>query len=135
MRRYLLDTNSASHYIFRRKNVHERVTHARATGAKIGIGIPVLAELLAGIENSASRDKNLAIVDRHLHLFRLWPFTAEAARVYAGLFAALRKAGRTVGAMDLQIAAIALNLGQCTVVTSDSDLAAVPGLSVENWES
>ena len=57
-----------------------------------------------------------------------WP---EGAR----LFAVLRKAGRTVGAMDLQIAAIALDLGQCTVVTSDSDLSAVPGLSVENWES
>jgi tRNA(fMet)-specific endonuclease VapC len=135
MRRYLLDTNSASHCIFRRKNMHERVAHARAMGAKIGIGMPVLAELLAGIENSASREKNLAIVDRNLHLFRLWPFTAEDARVYARLFAALRKAGRTIGAMDLQIAAIALNLGHSTVVTSDSDFTAVPGLSVENWAS
>ena len=135
MKRYLLDTNSAAHCIFRRKNVHQRVKQARATGAKIGIGMPVLAELLAGVENSASREKNLAIVDRHLRLFRLWPFTAEAARVYARLFAELRRVGRTIGAMDLQIASIALNLGHCTVVTSDSDLAVVPGLSVENWAS
>ncbi len=35
--------------------------------------------------------------------------------------------------VDLQIAAIALCLGNCTVVSKDSDLAAVPGLSVENW--
>jgi tRNA(fMet)-specific endonuclease VapC len=135
MKRYLLDTNSAAHCIFRRKNVHNRVKEAKTAGAKIGIGMPVLAELLAGIENSASREKNLAVVERHLRLFRLWPFTADAARVYARLFAVMRKAGRTIGAMDLQIAAIALNLGQCTVVTCDSDLLAVPGLSVENWET
>jgi tRNA(fMet)-specific endonuclease VapC len=35
--------------------------------------------------------------------------------------------------VDLQIAAIALSLGRCTVVSEDSDLIAVPGLSVENW--
>lgn len=35
--------------------------------------------------------------------------------------------------LDIQIAAVAFALGNCTVVTSDSDLAAVPGLSVENW--
>jgi tRNA(fMet)-specific endonuclease VapC len=35
--------------------------------------------------------------------------------------------------IDIQIAAIALSLGNCTVVSKDSDLAAVPGLEVENW--
>jgi tRNA(fMet)-specific endonuclease VapC len=33
----------------------------------------------------------------------------------------------------VQIAAIALTLGNCTVVSTDSDLSAVPGLTVENW--
>jgi tRNA(fMet)-specific endonuclease VapC len=33
----------------------------------------------------------------------------------------------------IQIAAIAFTLGNCTVVTGDSDLAAIPGLTVENW--
>jgi tRNA(fMet)-specific endonuclease VapC len=37
--------------------------------------------------------------------------------------------------IDIQIAAIALSLGNCTVVTADSDLAAIPGLRVENWAS
>jgi predicted nucleic acid-binding protein len=31
------------------------------------------------------------------------------------------------------IAAIALSLGNATVVTMDSDLASVPGLTVEIW--
>ncbi len=36
--------------------------------------------------------------------------------------------------VDMMLAAIALSLGDCTVVTSDTDLLAVPGLTVENWE-
>jgi tRNA(fMet)-specific endonuclease VapC len=35
--------------------------------------------------------------------------------------------------IDMMVAAIAMTLGNCTVVTTDSDLSAVPGLSVENW--
>ena len=35
--------------------------------------------------------------------------------------------------IDIQIAAIALTLGNCTVVTTDSDLTVVPGLRTENW--
>ncbi len=35
--------------------------------------------------------------------------------------------------VDIQIAAIAFVLGNCTVVSNDSDLAAVPGLILENW--
>ena len=34
---------------------------------------------------------------------------------------------------DIQIAAIALTLGDCVVVSKDSDLRAVPGLVVEDW--
>ena len=37
--------------------------------------------------------------------------------------------------VDIMVAAIAFSLGNCTVVSSDTDLTAVPGLTVENWES
>jgi tRNA(fMet)-specific endonuclease VapC len=33
----------------------------------------------------------------------------------------------------MMVAAIARTLGDCTVVSADTDLAAVPGLAVENW--
>jgi predicted nucleic acid-binding protein len=35
--------------------------------------------------------------------------------------------------IDIQIAAVAAALGDCTVVSGDSDLPAIPGLTVENW--
>ncbi|HSQ55569.1 MAG TPA: hypothetical protein VLM40_07470 [Gemmata sp.] len=37
--------------------------------------------------------------------------------------------------IDIQIAAIALIVGNCIVVTTDAALAAIPGLRTENWAS
>jgi predicted nucleic acid-binding protein len=47
----------------------------------------------------------------------------------------VEKAPDTPHGLDMRIAAIALRLGNYIVVTADSDLAAVPGLTVENWTS
>jgi tRNA(fMet)-specific endonuclease VapC len=131
--RYLLDTNALADCIFRRRGVHDRTRAARLAGHKVGTGIPVLAELYAGIEFSATRDANLNVVNRHVGLFRHWPFTTEAAREFGRLYATLRSSGRTIQTVDLMIAAIAITLGNCRVITSDSDLSAIPGLNVENW--
>jgi tRNA(fMet)-specific endonuclease VapC len=45
----------------------------------------------------------------------------------------LRRIGRPMQQIDIMIAAIARTLGDCTVVSKDSDLRAVPGLKVEDW--
>lgn len=133
MSRFLLDTNAAADALFGRRGVPERLKAARQAGHEIGIGLPVLGELHAGIEFSASRDRNRAVLRRALPLFRLWPFTPEAAECYGRLYAELRRTGRLIQQVDLQIAAIALTLGRCSVVTRDSDLSFVPGLRVEDW--
>jgi tRNA(fMet)-specific endonuclease VapC len=65
---------------------------------------------------------------------KLWPFDALAAFEYGRLYAELARLGRPVGTVDLMIAAVALSLGNCRVVSTDSDLAAVPGLTVETWQ-
>jgi tRNA(fMet)-specific endonuclease VapC len=41
--------------------------------------------------------------------------------------------GRWMQIPDMQLAAVALTLGNCTVVSTDSDLRAIPGLDVEDW--
>lgn len=66
-------------------------------------------------------------------MFRAFP--KSAAEEYGRLFAALRRIGRPMQQIDIQIAAIALSLGNGTVVTKDSNLAHVPGLIVENWST
>lgn len=64
---------------------------------------------------------------------RLWPFDRKAAEEYGRIFVELKRIGRPIQQIDIQIAAIALSLANCTVVSVDSDLSAVPGLTVENW--
>ena len=45
----------------------------------------------------------------------------------------LRRSGRVMSVVDMQLAAIAFSLGNCTVVSKDGDLSAVPVFQVENW--
>lgn len=135
MKRYLLDTGSVSDYINRVRGVFSKAGSVAATGAPVGIGMPVLGELWAGVELSRSRERNRARLLHNLASLRLWPFDKVAAEEFGRIFALLRRKGRPMQQIDVQIAAIALTLGTCTVVTKDKDFSAVPGLSVENWSS
>jgi tRNA(fMet)-specific endonuclease VapC len=63
----------------------------------------------------------------------VWPYTKEAAEQFGRVFAELRRIGRPMQQIDIMVAAVAFSLGNCVVVTSDTDLPAIPGLAVENW--
>jgi tRNA(fMet)-specific endonuclease VapC len=134
MKRYLLDTNAVGHFIDQRKGMYERAREARMRGSVIGTCLPVAAELFYGLEFSASRDTNRPRLVRGLSRIRCWPFDRKAAEEYGRIAAQLRRIGRPMQQIDIMVAAIALSLGNCTFVTDDTDLPAVPGLSVENWE-
>jgi tRNA(fMet)-specific endonuclease VapC len=133
MRRYLLDTGIAGCYIDRRSGVYERARAEWSRGTWVGIAHSVLAELASGVEVSRARDRNMQRLRLALASWKLWPVTEEATFEYGRIAAELRRIGRMIGQNDIMIAAIALTLGNTTVVTMDSDLAAVPGLTVENW--
>ena len=135
MRRYLLDTGIAGDLINNRNNIRQKVGELAALGNRIGICTPVLAEILGGVEYSSSRERNQERVDRALKSLLLWPFDEAAAEEYGRIFAVLRRKGRPMQQIDIQIAAIAISLGRCTVVTKDSDFFAIPGLDLENWSS
>jgi tRNA(fMet)-specific endonuclease VapC len=133
MKRYLLDTGIMSDFINYRRGVDIKVREARQRGARIGTCLPVVGELFFGIEASATRDANRPRLKRALSGIVCWPFDRPAAEAYGRLAAELKRLGRPMQQIDIQIAAIALSLGSCTVVSADSDLTAVPGLNVENW--
>jgi tRNA(fMet)-specific endonuclease VapC len=75
----------------------------------------------------------LSTLIRALSRIICWPFDRRAAVEYGRLAAELKRTGRPMQQIDIQIGAIALSLGNCTVVSNDSDLNAIPGLKVENW--
>jgi tRNA(fMet)-specific endonuclease VapC len=133
MRRFILDTGIAGYYLDGKKGVFERAEAENAKGNRIGIALPVLAELAFRAEGSPQRDRNILRLRQALAVWKLWLADAASAFEYGRIAFALKTIGRPIGQNDIMIAAIALSLGNTTVVTTDSDLSAVPGLSVENW--
>jgi tRNA(fMet)-specific endonuclease VapC len=133
MKRYLLDTGIAQDFITRRHGIYERADRERLRGQRIGICVPVLGELWSGVEGSAPRQRNLHLLRVAISRMVVWPYTIEAAEEFGRLFVELRRLGRPMQQIDIQIAAIALSMGNTVVVSRDSDLSAVPGLTVENW--
>lgn len=133
MRRYLLDSNIMGDFVDRRRGIPDKVREVRQHGGRIGTCMPVVAELFYGMEFSATRDENIRRLRRALSGIICWPLDRAAAEEYGRIAAERRRSGRTMQAVDIMVAAIAFTLGNCTVVTTDSDLVAVPGLAVENW--
>src|SRR5258708_37396927 len=116
MTRFLLDTGIAGDYIHRRRGVYAKARQAITDGDRVGIGLPVLAELWYGVENSSTRDRNAERLRRVLPDLVVWPLTEQAAEEYGQIAAELRRLGRPMGKIDMLIAAIALSLGKTIVV-------------------
>ena len=134
MSRFLLDTGPAQKFVSKDPVVTRIAKERRMRGDVIGICVPVLGELWSGVEGSNSRDLNAQRLLNQLSRLVLWPYDKPAAAEFGRIFTLLKKMGRPMQQVDIQIAAIAMTLGSCTVVTTDSDLSAVPGLSVESWQ-
>ena len=132
MRRYLLDTGIMGDFINRRRGVAERVDEARTRGDRVGTCWPVVGELWFGVERSVTRELNRDRLIRGLARIPKWPFEDEAAQHFGRIHHELRRVGRVMSVVDMQLAAM-FALGNCTVVTKDGDLGAVPGLQLENW--
>jgi tRNA(fMet)-specific endonuclease VapC len=133
MTRYMLDSNAINAFMAYREPLFGEARRIRNAGHRLVTCEPIVAELLLGLEFSGSRELNLQRLKRVLAQIRSWPFTRSAAFEYARIGAVLRRAGRTIQVFDQMMAAIALSVGDCTVVTTDSDLSYVPGLSVVDW--
>ncbi|MFO0976880.1 MAG: type II toxin-antitoxin system VapC family toxin [Planctomycetaceae bacterium] len=135
MIRFLLDTGPAQQFINNRNGVRDRAELERRRGNRVGICMPVLGELWSGVECSQSRELNLRKLRHGVSQLVNWPFDESSALEYGRIFALLRRLGRPMQQIDIQIAAIAMSLGNCVVVTTDSDMLAIPGLPTEKWSN
>jgi tRNA(fMet)-specific endonuclease VapC len=133
IRRYLLDTGIAQDFQEDRNGVRDRAIAERQMGHRVGICVPVLGELWSRVECSASRERNLRSLRSAISWLLLWQYTEDATAEFGRIFAELKRAGRVIQQIDMQIGAIARTLPNCVVVSKDSDLSAIFGLTVENW--
>ncbi len=91
------------------------------------------AELLYGIAKSPIGEQKMRLLHWFLHLVAIHPWGREEAAVYGRLRARQEAMGKTLGPLDMQIAAHAISLG-AILVTHDNAFLQVPDLlGVENW--
>lgn len=132
MTHYLLDTNHLSPLVTATHPVRGHVLERAAAGDSFAIATPALSEFLFGIGQTARREENQsswqAMADSfaYYHIDRLDAEAAAALRLH------LRSTGRQLALVDALVAVIALRHG-LTLLTTDSDFAAIPGLPQENW--
>ena len=147
---FLLDTNTLIHTVrglkkalphnerhrelYRKaEKVVDRCRHEQSLGHEVGLSAITVAELEYGARHSGNYEKEMASVRKILMPFMLYEFDAvDCAESYGRVRHALEFKGKSVGAMDLLIAAHALALS-ARLVTSDTDFARVPDLQCENW--
>jgi tRNA(fMet)-specific endonuclease VapC len=131
--KFLLDTNACVRYLNGRSlKLRQRVD---ATGDhEIAVSSVVEAELFFGAAKSNDPAKTLALQQRFITRFHTLAFDTHAAHVYGPLRKELEKAGISIGANDLLIAATALAENLTVVTHNVSEFQRVPGLSWEDWE-
>jgi tRNA(fMet)-specific endonuclease VapC len=129
----MLDTNICIHAI--KRNAPEVVRRLEKTIPEdVAISSVVAAELWTGVMKSRERGRNERALREFLAFVDVLDFPAEAARAYGEIRAELEAKGRSIGAMDLLIAAHAVH-ERATLVTRNSDeFARVEQLKVESWK-
>lgn len=101
-----------------------------------GIPVIVAAELWTGVKkNQGTHPHHTARLDAFLRFFTIVEFTAEAAVHYGDIRAALEVAGKTIGPLDLLIAAQARSLDATLVTGNVREFRRVSRLKVLGWSA
>lgn len=137
MRLYLLDTDTLS--LFWRNHPLVVARLATVPPEEIAITVVSVEEMIAGWQDQVRRARNDSEKARaYQRLTDTIPFLA-AFRIVSSdehaltRYASLRAARLNMGAMDLRIAAIALEIHATVVTRNVRDFSRVPGLLLEDW--
>lgn len=131
--RYMIDTNII---VYAKSGRHENIRERLAVAAESGetcISSITFAELQFGAFNSERPEQNRLALTLVLASLPILPFDDTAAVEYGKIRAGFRRAGITIGANDLLIAAHARSRGLTLVTHNVDEFSRVPGLMVEDW--
>jgi len=133
MKLYLLDTNHISFYFKADSPLEEKIkTAASSRIAKFGFSTSTLAELWYMVYKSQRFQQNVQLLQELLDQYTHWKFDEHAAKKFGQLKTHLRRSGRNVADVDLQIAAVAIT-NDLVLLTADKAFANIPDLISENW--
>lgn len=103
--------------------------------ALAGIPVIVAAELWTGVKkNLKTHPHQAARLEAFLSLFHLLDFDLNAALHYADIRATLETKGKSIGPLDLLIAAQARSIGATLVTANAGEFKRVKGLKVLVWK-
>ncbi len=127
---WMLDTNTISHILKGHPRALERLSQAPM--ANVCISVITEGELRFGLAKRPKATRLHKIVSEFLQRVAVEPWASSTANLYGGLRASLEGSGKIVGALDLLIAAHALDLN-ATLVTNDAGFAKIARLLTEDW--
>ena len=130
--KFMLDTNICIYLIKLKPEKVFKLFQSHMVG-DIGISSMTLAELRYGVEKSQHIEKNRQALDEFILPLEIADFDEASAEAYGTIRAALEKAGRPIGPMDLLIGAHALALGVALVTNNTKEFKRIKNLKVVDW--
>lgn len=125
---YMLDSSVCIAVLRKQGNLRRLPPPERCVVSQI-----TAAELWTGVEKGNLRDERAAKLEALLASYTLLDFTEASARAYGEIRAALEKRGKTIGPLDLLIAAHARSAGAAVLTGNFDEFSRVPGLKVLRW--
>lgn len=129
--KYLLDTNICI-YLINERPQKVLAQFKRHSLGDIGISSITASELAFGVAKSGSL-RNRAALESFLLPINIVEYDAAAAFAYGDIRATLEKQGKTIGPLDMLIAASALSRQLVLVTNNEKEFRRVSKLKVENW--
>ena len=130
MTRYMLDTAMVGHLLKGHSGAVGRIV--AGSMAALCVSVITEGELLFGLAKRPDAARLHRAVTEFLKRVDVLPWDSSVAARYGDLRAGMEGQGRTMGPLDLLIAAHALSVG-AVLVTGDRAFGLVPGLGVEDW--
>jgi tRNA(fMet)-specific endonuclease VapC len=115
----------------RAPSVHNRL--ARMSREEVAVSSIVAAELWTGISKSSQPERSRIAVSAFLAYVAVLDWPADAAPRYGEIRAELERSGRSIGALDMLIAAHAIHEKATLITRNLSEFRRVSGLKLESW--
>lgn len=131
--KYLLDTNICI-YIINEKPKKVLRKFERYPVYDFGISSITHAELQYGVEKSEHKNTNQDALDEFLLPITILPFQGKRVVKCCGeIRVSLESKGKTIGPLDMLIAAHALSLDLTIISNNIKEFSRIPKLKSENW--
>ena len=131
--KYLLDTNICI-YIINEKPEKVLRKFEQYPVSEFGISSITQAELQYGVEKSKNKNTNQNALDEFLLPLTILPFHGKKlVTCFGEIRALLESKGKTIGPLDMLIAAHALSLDLTIISNNIKEFSRIPNLKCENW--